>query len=62
MTTSTKEVRNDSIPNRGVYKFRAGGRTYYRLGYGCQDARVRLAVELHIDSRTIEILEKGQKQ
>jgi hypothetical protein len=56
MTTSAK------VSERNVYKFQSAGRIFYRLGYGCQDARVRLAVELHIDSRTIEILEKGQKQ
>lgn len=56
MTTSAK------VSQRGVYKLRHAGVIYYRLGYGCQDARVRLAFELHIDSRTIEILEKGQKQ
>lgn len=46
---------------RGVYKFQYQARQYYRLGQGILDARQRLARELKVEPKSIEILDNGDK-
>lgn len=54
--TTTKESP------RGVYKFGAAGRTFYRLGMSLTGARKFLAGELKMKVTEVEVLDKGQKQ
>ena len=47
---------------RGVYKLQHGGRVYYRLGNGAENARSILGRELVVNPQTITILDGGEKQ
>lgn len=46
----------------GVYHLQHGKDSYYRLGSGAEDARLRLSKELKAKPEDIAILDGGKKQ
>lgn len=56
------KMSNSQLDERGVYKFGAAGRTFYRLGMSLAGARKSLAGELKMKVTEVEVLDKGNKQ